>query len=196
MRRYIFVLALSLTLLSPIGVRLANAQTAASAQDAQEEQNEFKLNLVNSILFAAALGFLVWKAAPAFFNARSADIQRAIREATGLKIEADFRYSEIDKKMATLGDEVKRMRAEGEIEMGREHNQILRDTATELERIQSHVESESEVLRNEGAQKIRRHTAQLAFASAERRLRDQIGALAKSGEFVNDFIHLVEKGKN
>jgi len=195
-RRCIPGLVLGLALLSPIGTRHANAQTAASAEDAREEQSEFRLNLFNSILFAAAFGFLVWKAVPAFFNARSADIQKAIREATGLKIEADFRYSEIDRKMATLGDEVKRMRAEAEIEMGREHERILHDTELETARIQSHVESESEVLRNEGAQKIRRRTAQLAFAQAEQRLRDRIGSLSGSGEFVNDFIHLMEKGKN
>ncbi len=195
MRRCLFGCALWVTLLGPAGVGLANAQSAP-AHEAREEESDFKLNLVNTILFAAGFGYLIWKLSPAFFNARSADIQKAIKEATGLKIEADFRYSAIDRKMATLADEVKRLRAEAELEMGREHGRIRHDTELEIARIQGHVDSESEALRNEGTQQIRGRTAQLAFALAERRLRDQLGFLTGSGGFVNDFIHLVEKGKN
>src|ERR1700756_2411018 len=66
--------------------------------------------LINSAIFAVLLGWFLWKYAPRFFNARSADIQRAIKEATGLKLDADYRYSEIDRKMALLGEEVQKMR--------------------------------------------------------------------------------------
>ena len=75
--------------------------------------------LINSAIFAVLLGWFLWKYAPRFFNARSADIQRAIKEATGLKLDADYRYSEIDRKMALLGEEVQKMREHARMEVPR-----------------------------------------------------------------------------
>ena len=172
---------------------LAHAQSAG-AQEAREEEQEFKLHLINSILFAIGFGFLLWKTAPAFFNARSADIQKAIKDATGLKIQADFRYSEIDRKMATLPEEVKRMREEARVGMEREHDRIRQETQEEMDRIRRKIAFEVDAFRKEGVRRIRLHTAQLALNAAERRLRDQADSLS-SGEFVDDFIHLVERGQ-
>jgi len=87
----------------------ANVQPRES-EKGENENADAKWHLINTALFAIGLGWAIWKMAPSFFNARSADIQRAITEATGLKMQADLRYSEIDRKMATLPDEVKRMK--------------------------------------------------------------------------------------
>ncbi len=173
---------------------LAPAQTPA-AQDAREEQQEFNLHLTNSILFALGFGFLLWKMAPAFFNARSADIQKAIKDATGLKIQADFRYSEIDRKMASLPEHVKRMREEANAAIEREHDRIRKETEDEINQIGRKVQFEMDAFRKEGIRRVRLHTGQLALIAAERRLRGQSDSLPE-GEFVDDFIHLVDRGKN
>ena len=172
---------------------LAFAQGPA-ATDAREEQREFNLHLANSILFAIGFGYLLWRVAPSFFNARSADIQKAIKDATGLKIQADFRYSEIDRKMATLPQEVERMRAEARAAMEREHERIRRETEEELEHIRKKVAFETDAFSKDATRRLRLHTGRLALNAAERRLRDQADSLS-SGEFVDDFIHLVEEGK-
>ena len=174
------------------GAHRAQAQTAPQ-KDAAEQESEFKWHLINSILFAAGLGFALWKYAPAFFNARSADIQKTIREATGLKMQADLRYSEMDRKMATLEEEVKRMREQARTEMEREHERRRQETAGELEHINHSVAAEIGALRAESANQIRQRTAQLALRQAERKLRDT-AASANDGLF-QDFIHLVERGK-
>ena len=155
----------------------------------------FLWKVLNTGIFAIAMAAIIAKTAPGFFSARSADIQRAIKEATGLKIAADFRYSESDRKLATLADQVKRLRLEAAEIMERDHRRILQETDQELEHIHANVAAEIEAFRAEGRQKIRRHTAQLALASAERRLRDRLS----SGQFdnlVGDFVHLVEGGNN
>ncbi len=177
-----------------VGAGAICAQNTASQQDAAEQEGEFKWHLINSALFAAVLGFGIWKLAPAFFNARSADIQKAIREATGLKMQADLRYSEIDRKMASLAEEVKRMREQARLEMEREHQRRLGETSEELEHINSSVAAEVEALRSEAAYQIRQRTAQLALSLAERRLRDSALSGANDEPF-RDFIHLVERGK-
>jgi F-type H+-transporting ATPase subunit b len=175
------------------GTGTVHAQNTASQEDAAEQEGEFKWHLINSVLFAAVLGFAIWKSAPAFFNARSADIQKAIREATGLKMQADLRYSEIDRKMATLGDEVKRMREQARLEMEREHQRRRDETAAELEHIHNSVAAEIEALRSEGAYQVQQQTAQMAFRLAESKLRDSARSSASDEPF-RDFIHLVERG--
>ncbi len=134
MRRALLYAGFCAVLLLVIGANRAQAQTAPQ-KDAAEQESEMKWHVINTAIFAAGLGFAIWKLAPAFFNARSADIQKAIREATGLKMQADLRYSEMDRKMATLAEEVKRMREQSRIEMEREHGRRQGETADELEHI-------------------------------------------------------------
>src|SRR5947209_1006757 len=88
----------------------AQAQEHNRQQEREPENTLGPWRIANTLLFAAVFGWFLYRTAPKFFNARSADIQKAIKDATGLKIEADFRYSEVDRKMATLAEEVKRMR--------------------------------------------------------------------------------------
>jgi F-type H+-transporting ATPase subunit b len=192
-RRTIFPACCCAALLLFVCASTVHAQTA-SQQDAAEEQAEMRWHIINTAIFAAGLGFAIWKLAPAFFNARSADIQRAIREATGLKMQADLRYSEIDRKMATLPDEVKRMREQSRTEMEREHERRRQETANELEHINKSVAAEIEAFRAEAKSQIRQQTAQLALRLAERRLRDSALSSSNDQSF-QDLIHLVERGK-
>ena len=151
--------------------------------------------IINFVLFLIGLGYLIAKFAPSFFNARSADIQKAIQDATGLRIEADFRYSEIDRKMATLPEEIKKLRDQGAAEMERVHERFRHETDQEIGHIRRNTEAEIEALRQEAAAQVRRHTAQLALTSAERRLTDRF-ARQDEAPFIDDFIHLVERGRN
>jgi F-type H+-transporting ATPase subunit b len=149
----------------------------------------------NFAIFAVLLAFALIKWAPAFFNARSADIQKAIKDATGLKMEADLRYSEVDRKLTNLAGEVEKIRAEAKIEMQREHERVLGETQNQIEHIEKNVAAEGEMLRLEGVYRVRQHTTYLALDLAERRLRDRFST-AHSEDLLKDFANLVEQGKN
>lgn len=151
--------------------------------------------IINFVLFLIGLGWLVWKYAPRFFNARSADIRKAIQDATGLRIEAEFRYSEIDRKMATLPEEIKKLREQFSADAQRAHQRVLHETDLEIAHIRRNTGNEIEALRAEGAAQVRRHTAQLALAAAENRLRDRL-VHEDQTPLIDDFIRLVERGKN
>lgn len=187
-------------LLAVIGLFCFAAPSRAFAEtpsqhDAAEEQTEFPWHLINSAIFGLAFAYAVWKYSPAFFNARSADIQKAIKDATGLKIEADFRHSEIDRKMATLPDEIKRMRDQSQLGMDREEQQRREETRRELQHIEESLQAEIAASREEGTRQIRRRTALLALQSAERQLEERAGTGA-GDTLVGDFIQVVERGKN
>lgn len=172
-----------------------NGENQATADTNPNENPDTKWHLINTAIFAIGLGWAIWKMAPAFFNARSADIQRAIKEATGLKMQADLRYSEIDRKMATLPDEVKRMREQSAFELEREHRRRQEETAREVKRIEDASTAEVEALRQEAIQAARQRTARSALQLAEERLAARVSG-ASNDELLRDFIHLVERGKN
>lgn len=154
-----------------------------------------KWKVMNFVIFAAALGYFLWKFAPRFFDARSADIQKAIKDATGLKLDADYRYSEMDRKMASLGEEVARMREKSRTEWEREHTRLREEADSDITHIRHNVSAELEAFRLEGTQRVRQHTARLALELAERRLRNRF-AEGEPDDLLQNFIHLVERGKN
>ena len=193
MRGRLLIVALWAVLLLVTGAPHASAQES-SAQETALLDRVGPWKIINFALFAIGLGLLLAKYAPAFFNARSADIQKAIRDATGLKMDADLRYSEIDRKMATLAQEVKRLRDEAAGEMEREHNRVRQDTAGGIERIHHNVMAEIEAFRQEGMRKVRRQTARAALELAERRIESR-GGSGEQDHLLAEFIHLVEQGR-
>jgi F-type H+-transporting ATPase subunit b len=152
-------------------------------------------SVINFAIFAALFGWALVKLGPRFFNARSADIQKAIQDATGLKIEADFRYSEIDKRMANLPGEVDRLKSEARSNMQRVHERLLAETREEEARIRTSTAAEIEALRGEGIHEVRLTAAHQAFGLAEKRLRERFAA-SDSDDMLHDFADLVERGKN
>jgi F-type H+-transporting ATPase subunit b len=182
---YIFLLA---------GLGLLHAQEASNLEAAHEDDNLI-WKIANFAIFAGGIGYAIFKFAPAFFNARSADIQNAIKEATGLKLNADLRYSEIDRKMANLSVEVGKLRAESQAEMEREHARMIAQTKEEIAYLQRSTEAQIEALRGEGADKLRVHATHQALALAEARLRERL-ATGDQKDLYDDFVRLVKRGKN
>lgn len=166
-----------------------------SRVEAAQDDNNLIWKIANFAIFAGGIGYAIAKLAPSFFNARSADIQNAIRESTGLKMNADLRYSEIDRKMANLSSEVGKLRAEAQGEMEREHARMIAQTQEEIAYIQRSTAAEIEALRGEGVDKLRVHATQQALALAEARLRARFASTDQTDLF-NDFVRLVERGKN
>jgi F0F1-type ATP synthase membrane subunit b/b' len=171
--------------------RLAKAQ---SPQEYSAIDRLTPLRWANWFIFAAGLGYLIYRYGPPFFNARSADIQRTIEEATGLKLQGDFRRSEADRKMATLPAEIEKIRRQNDENLAREHERVLRETEAEIQHIHSNIDAEISALRLEGAQRLRRHTAEAAIALAERRLRDRLAS--GQDNFLPDFLNAVKRDGN
>jgi F0F1-type ATP synthase membrane subunit b/b' len=177
-----------------LGLTLAGAQKPAQPESAHEDENTF-WKIANFAIFAGGLGYVAVKFAPAFFNERSADIQKAIKDATGLKMEADLRYSETDRKMANLGEEVGRLRAEAQAEMEREYARMRAQTAEEIAYIQKSLAASIDSQRAEGAGKLRVYASEQALAIAEGRLRERFASTGQK-DLLDDFMRLVEGGKN
>jgi F0F1-type ATP synthase membrane subunit b/b' len=162
-RLFLFTLVLLVPLYS---------QESGEQQEIAQEERVSGWKWANFAILAIGLGYLISKTAPAFFNARSEEIQKAIKEATGLKVEADFRSSEIDRRMATLAAEVQKMRDEAKLEMERESHRLDEETRTALDRVQQHTTREIEALRHQALLSVRDHAVHLASELAIAHLQD------------------------
>jgi len=194
-------LVLFAALLTPLAAYAQGSQTAENPEKSAEENPETGIGKdlvfkwINFGIFAAGLGYFIVKRGPAFFSARTAEIQKAIKDATGLKLEADFRSSEIDRKMATLGAAVQKLRDESKLEMEREHERILRETEAAIQRLQQHFALEVASLQQNARTELRRHTSELAISMAASRLRDQLTG-ADQSRLIGLFADAVQRGNN
>jgi len=150
----------------------ATGNSSSSSESGGGE--DLGLKWLNFAILAVGLGYLVAKHAPAFFSARTEAIQKAIKDATGLKMDADFRASEIDRKMATLSAEISKLRAAAEVEMLAEQQRLTKETGQSLSQIQRHEAQEIASLEHNARLELRRHTAELAVSIAASRLRDSL----------------------
>jgi len=205
MKKHAWRLVLFAALLTPlVGYSQESTTTEQKAESPEKEAqdnpetglgHDLLFKWINFGIFAAGLGYVIVKKGPAFFSARTADIQKAIKDATGLKMEADFRSSEIDRKMATLGAEVQKLRDESKREMELEHERILRETEAGVRRLQQHFALEVASLQQNARTELRRHTSELAVSMAASRLRDQLTG-DDQNRLIGLFADAVQRGNN
>jgi F0F1-type ATP synthase membrane subunit b/b' len=191
MKRLLLIVVFGLAI---VASAYAQAQSEGGAeQEVAAQQRVVLWKWLNFGILVAGLGYLVVKNAPAFFNARSEEIQKAIKDATGLKVEADFRSSEMDRRMATLSAEIAKLREHAKVEMERESKRVDEDTRVSLARIQEHTTREIESLRIQAGLAVREHAVRLASDLAVSHLRDNPGEV-RQDELIHIFTGDVLKG--
>ena len=159
MRRAILLLAMSAC--------LAFAQESGAA----EPDPMLKWKWINFAILVGVLGYLIGKKAPAFFAGRSADIQRDIREATRQRDEAEQRAAEMERRMATLGDEIEQLRRGAKEQMANESERIRQETAQHIARVQHSAEQDISAAAKHATQELKAYSASLAIDLAEQRIR-------------------------
>jgi F0F1-type ATP synthase membrane subunit b/b' len=176
-------LVIGAALLAPV-----YAQEPSSGAEREEAQEDRLVvwKWINFGILVVGLGYLVSKTAPAFFNARTAEIQKAIKDATGLKVEADFRSSEMDRRLATLSAEVQKLRDEAHAELEREGRRIEVETQTAITRIQESTNREIAALQQQAARLVREQGVRLATELAISRLRERPDEV-NQGELIHVF---------
>jgi F-type H+-transporting ATPase subunit b len=170
--------------------------TAFAQQTATPGENSSEpWKIANFAIFAMGLGWIIARYTPRFFSARSADIQKAIKDATGLKMDADLRYSEIDRKVAALAEQIKRLRDRNALQMEEVHTNILRETEQQIQHIHENAAVEIEALRGEAVQRARHQTAHHSLSLAEQRLEELL-ADSEPDYLFHEFLKTLHRGAN
>jgi len=146
---------------------------------------------INFAILAGLLGYMISKRAPAFFQARTEQIQRGISDAATAKREADERMAEMERRIAGLGAEIENLRATMRREMAAEGERIRADTDRHLRRIQEQAEQEIDMMTKNARRQLQLYAAELALKSAEQQLPARITGDVEN-RLVNWFIQDLE----
>jgi F0F1-type ATP synthase membrane subunit b/b' len=174
MRRGLLLAVFALVVLFPkLGKAQLNAYEKNVARaEATEGHSLLIWKWINFWIMMAGLGYLAAKKGPAFFNARSRDIQKAIEDATGLKVQAEFRSSEIDRRMAALSSEIAQLKDSARADMEKEAARIEEETAAALSRIHEQATREIQSMHHQAERAVREHAVNIAFDLALVHLRE------------------------
>ncbi len=164
----------------------------SAEHDDKPEKDMTAFLWANFIILAGGAGYIATKKGGPYFASRSQDIRQGMADAEKVTADSQARVAEVNARIANLQTEIQSMRVDILQEQAQEHERIQRETTSEMQRIQTHVEYEIEAAGKAARVELRRHTAQLSLELAERKLRARMSpqvqdALTRS--FVEDLRH-------
>ena len=181
---------------------VALAAGSAAAQESprgnpavQEEQEPAVIwAWINFAILVGLLGYMISKRAPAFFQARTEQIQRGMAEAATAKREADERMAEMERRLSGLGAEIENLRASMRREMAAEGERIRQETDRHLRRIQEQAEQEIDTMTKNARRQLQLYASELALKSAEQQLPARVTGEVED-RLVNWFIQDMQDGR-
>jgi F-type H+-transporting ATPase subunit b len=143
----------------------------------------------NFAILALGLGYLMAKSLPAFFNARTASIQKGIAEAQQVKRVAEQRAAATDARVSALGAVIEKFRTEASAQMQREGERIQQETERQIAKLKEQAAQEIESAGKVARRELKTYAAQLALELAEQRIRGRLDPTTEAGlidRFVGD----------
>ena len=166
-----------------------DAAERAEEKPSQGEHGELEAwKLANFLLLAGGLGYLVKKNAGPFFEARNRKIHQDMLDAKVLRLEAEKRAADVDRRLANLETEIAALRAESQAEAKAETERSMKRTAGEIAKIQAHAEREIASAGKAARMDLKRYSAELAVQLAEQKIAARMTGDAQDN-LVNGFVH-------
>jgi F0F1-type ATP synthase membrane subunit b/b' len=128
----------------------------------------------NFALLAGALGYIAYKKGGAFFAARSEAIRRGLDEAARASREAEARYAEMERRLANLGEEVEKLKAQASEEAGAEGERVRAETGRAIQKAGDQAAQDIAAAAKAARQELRAYGAEMAVSLAEKRIRERL----------------------
>jgi F-type H+-transporting ATPase subunit b len=147
---------------------------------------------INFAILAVGLGYLIGKAAPAYFQSRRTEIQNALTEATREIKDAEAKAADLDLRLSKIQTEIEHLRGEARSAMANEGDRIRQETEKHLKRIEEQTQQEITLMTRAAREDLRKFSAGLALDLAEQRIRTRMTAGAEAAlvdRFVSDLSH-------
>jgi F-type H+-transporting ATPase subunit b len=154
-------------------------------------------DIINFLIIALAIGVPLFRFLPKFLRNRAEKLRSDIEAARKMTEEANARLSAVEAKLATLGDEMQKFRAEVEAESLQDEARIKASLVEESTRIVEQAEQEIGVAAAQALRGLRNFAADLAIDQAAKSLvltTETDRALI--AEFVGDVVGRGAGGKN
>jgi len=149
---------------------------------------------INFAILAAGLGYLIGKAAPAYFQGRRVEIQNALTEATRQIKDAEAKAADLELRFSSIKNEIERLRGEARSAMAAESQRIRHETEKHLKRVEEQTEQEITLMKRAAREELRKFSARLALELAAQRIKTRMTGDTEAGlvdRFVSDLRHRV-----
>ena len=186
-------LCLWLGLLVPL---CAHAQVEQKAPTQPQEVNAdpwIWWKWANFLILAGVLGYLINKSAGTYYRNQKEEIKRGIAEASKIKLDAETRSAQIERRLAGLQSEIETLRTSAREEMKAETERINRETMRHIERMQQQAEQEIELMTRAARHEIKTYSADLALQLAETRIRSGLNSQTQEA-LANAFLRDLRDG--
>jgi F-type H+-transporting ATPase subunit b len=164
---------------------LAVPAVAAAAEEGGGHQMLFRV--VNFLILAGGLAYLISKHAPAFFAARGEEIRRAIAEGRDWLKRSQERAAAVDQRVSRLSQEIAELSARAREEMAAEHARLERETEEKVGKVFVQAEQEIAAAAKAARLELKAHAASLAVGLAEQRIAGRLNAEIQRG-LVEEFV--------
>ena len=152
----------------------AHAAGAPHGEAAAEHGPSIVWKWANFVLLAGGLGYLIGRHAPAFFRSRTDEIQQGMANAARIKKDADLRVAEVERRLATLEQEIAALRSGSVAEMAAEAKRIQEETARQLAKTQEQAEQEIASAAKTARKELKAYSADLAVSLAEQKVQSRL----------------------
>ncbi|MGD0735986.1 MAG: ATP synthase F0 subunit B [Terracidiphilus sp.] len=149
----------------------ALVKSAAKALHLSDEAMAKTFEFINFAIIVLAIGIPLFKFLPKFLRNRGEKVRVDIESARKVTEDANARLSAVEAKLASLGDEIQRFRAEVEAESLQDEARIKAALAEESARIVAAAEQEIGVAAAQATRGLRNFAADLAIDQATRQLK-------------------------
>jgi len=137
---------------------------------------DFLGRIVNFLILAGGLGFLLFKPLRSFLARQGENIAKSLAAAKEARLEAGRKYESARGKLADLDREARALRDGAAEEARRERERISRFAAAEADKVKRMTTEEVELQRRAALKELRAHAAERLVALAEERLRRSLTA--------------------
>jgi len=126
--------------------------------------------VINFVILAVALVWVVKKAMPNGFAPRSADIQKGIEDARKASAEASARLAEIESRLAKLDTEIAEIRTAAEADFSIEEQRIKSAAEQDAKNVIAAAEQEIAAAARTAQRELKAFVADLAVGLAEKKI--------------------------
>nr|WP_179490298.1 ATP synthase F0 subunit B [Granulicella arctica] len=134
------------------------------------DQSATAFEVVNFVIFAILLGWLLIKTLPKTFRSRSKAIQKNLVDARTATEEANARLGSVEARLGKLDGEIAAMRSQAEKDSAYDEQQIKASVEDEKQKILTAAEQEIAAATVHARRQLQQYAAELAVEQAARKL--------------------------
>lgn len=157
------------------------------AEEGTTTSHEGMFKLINFLIVAGVLGFLLRKPLANFFSDRLDAIQQALSQGRQAAEASEAKLAEVERKLANVQQEIAAFRAESEREMQAERERLKQAAELEAQRILEFAQVQIEAATRLAKAELRKQAAKQAVELAEVLVQQRLDDTARQ-RLVGNFV--------